>query len=105
MGSVSAMQRGLEISSEDEFHGKSYQHDVLIAEGVEGLVPCTSTVDNLVAQLAGGVTSGMYYVGARSLPELWETAEFMRITQASLTESHPHDLFITDGGANYTQSK
>jgi IMP dehydrogenase len=102
MGSVAAMQRGLEISSEDEFHGKNYQNDVLIAEGVEGLVPCTSTVDNLVAQLAGGVTSGMYYVGARTVPELWETAEFMQITQASLTESHPHDLFITNGGANYS---
>jgi IMP dehydrogenase len=102
MGSVSAMQRGLEISSEDEFHGKNYQNDVLIAEGVEGLVPCTSTVDNLIAQLSGGITSGMYYVGARNLKELWETAEFMRITQASLSESHPHDLFITDGGANYS---
>ncbi|HEX7963056.1 MAG TPA: IMP dehydrogenase [Candidatus Saccharimonadales bacterium] len=101
MGSVAAMQRGLEISSEDEFHGKSYQNDVLIAEGVEGLVPCQSTVDNLLAQLAGGVTSGMYYVGARNLSELWETAEFMRITQASLSESHPHDLFITNAGANY----
>ena len=101
MGSVAAMQRGLEISSEDEFHGKNYQNDVLIAEGVEGLVPCQSTVDNLLAQLAGGVTSGMYYVGARNLGELWETAEFMRITQASLSESHPHDLFITNAGANY----
>jgi IMP dehydrogenase len=102
MGSVAAMQKGLEISSEDEFHGKSYQNDVLVAEGVEGLVPCTGSVDDLLAQLAGGVTSGMYYVGAKNLPELWETAEFMRITQASLSESHPHDLFITNPGANYS---
>lgn len=101
MGSVAAMQRGLEISSEDEFHGKSYQNDVLIAEGVEGLVPCTGTVEELIGQLAGGVQSGMYYVGARTLPELWESAEFMQITQASLSESHPHDLFITNPGANY----
>jgi IMP dehydrogenase len=43
----------------------------------------------------------MYYVGARTIPELWETAEFMRITQASLSESHPHDLFITNTGDNY----
>jgi IMP dehydrogenase len=102
MGSVAAMQKGLEISSEDEFHGKNYQSDVLIAEGVEGLVPCTGTVANLLAQLTGGVTSGMYYVGARNIQELWETAEFMQITQASLTESHPHDLFITNPGANYS---
>ena len=101
MGSVAAMQRGLAISSEDEFHGKSYQSDVLIAEGVEGLVPCTGTVADLVGQMAGGLHSGMYYVGARTLPELWETAEFMQITQASLSESHPHDLFITNPGKNY----
>jgi IMP dehydrogenase len=102
MGSVAAMKKGLEISSEDEFHGKNYQNDVLVAEGVEGLVPCTGTVANLIAQLSGGVTSGMYYVGAKTMPELWETAEFIQITQASLTESHPHDLFITNPGGNYS---
>lgn len=101
MGSVAAMKRGLEISSEDEFHGKDYKNDTLVAEGVEGLVPCSGTVKELVDQMVGGVTSGMYYVGAKTIPELWETAEFMKITQASLSESHPHDLFITDGGANY----
>ncbi|HSW99212.1 MAG TPA: IMP dehydrogenase [Candidatus Saccharimonadales bacterium] len=102
MGSVAAMKKGLEISSEDEFHGKNYKNDVLVAEGVEGLVPCSGTVANLLAQMGGGVTSGMYYVGAKTIPELWETAEFMQITQASLTESHPHDLFITNPGANYS---
>lgn len=101
MGSVAAMKQGIKISSEDEFHGKSFQNDVLIAEGVEGLVPCSGTVGTLVEQLAGGVTSGMYYVGARTIAELWETAEFIRITQASLHESHPHDLFITEDGGNY----
>ena len=101
MGSIAAMQRGVDISSEDEFHGKNYQNDVLIAEGVEGLVPCSGSVKDLVAQLVGGVQSGMYYVGARTIPDLWETAEFMRITQASLQESHPHDLLITNPGANY----
>jgi IMP dehydrogenase len=101
MGSVAAMQKGLSVSSEDEFHGKNYQNDVLIAEGVEGLVPCSGTVSELMAQLTGGLQSGMYYVGARTIPDLWETAEFMRITQASLSESHPHDLFVTNPGANY----
>lgn len=101
MGSVAAMKRGLKISSEDEFHGKNYQGDTLIAEGVEGLVPCSGSVDDLVNQLVGGLYSGMYYVGARTIPELWQTAQFMRITQASLTESHPHDLFITNAGGNY----
>lgn len=101
MGSVAAMKQGVKISSEDEFHGKNFKSDVLIAEGVEGLVPCSGTVNDLVEQMVGGTTSGMYYVGARTIPELWETAEFMQITQASLTESHPHDLFVTNPGANY----
>lgn len=101
MGSVGAMERGRSISSEDEFHGKSFTGDTLIAEGVEGLVPCSGTVKQLVDQVIGGVTSGMYYIGAQTIPELWDKAEFMQITQASLTESHPHDLFITNPGDNY----
>lgn len=101
MGSIGAMERGKQISSEDEFHGKSYTGDVLIAEGVEGLVPCSGTVKQLVDQMIGGITSGMYYIGATNIEELWRKAEFMQITQASLTESHPHDLFITNPGENY----
>jgi len=101
MGSVAAMEQGLKISSEDEFHGKDFKSDVLIAEGVEGLVPCSGSVKDLIDQMIGGVMSGMYYVGAKTVAELWETAQFMRITQASLGESHPHDLFVTNPGANY----
>jgi len=101
MGSIGAMKQGIQVSSEDEFHGKSFQGETLVAEGVEGLVPCTGTIDQFMDQLVGGVFSGMYYVGARTISELWETAQFMRITQASLTESHPHDLFITNAGDNY----
>jgi IMP dehydrogenase len=101
MGSIAAMKEGLKISSEDEFHGKDYQGDVLVAEGVEGLVPCSGTVKQFVDQIIGGVHSGMYYVGARNIEELWGTAQFMQITQASLGESHPHDLFITNPGENY----
>ncbi len=101
MGSIAAMKRGMEVSSEDEFHGKNYQGDVLVAEGVEGLVPCSGTVKDLVDQMLGGVTSGMYYVGTPTIAGLWQNARFMRITTASLSESHPHDLFITNGGGNY----
>ena len=101
MGSVAAMQHGIEISSEDEFHGKNYDGDVLIAEGVEGLVPCSGTVKTLVNNFVGGITSGMYYIGARTLDELRDTAQFVQITQASLSESHPHDLFITNTGGTY----
>ncbi|HSX01609.1 MAG TPA: IMP dehydrogenase [Candidatus Saccharimonas sp.] len=101
MGSVAAMQRGIKISSEDEFHGKNYTGDVLVAEGVEGLVPCNGTVHDAVTLLMGGVTSGFYYIGARSVAEAWKIAQFHRITQASLSESHPHDLFVTNTGGNY----
>jgi IMP dehydrogenase len=101
MGSIGAMKEGLKISSEDEFHGKNYQGDVLVAEGVEGLVPCSGTVKQFTDQMLGGVYSGMYYVGAKTIEELWGVATFMQITQASLAESHPHDLFVTNPGDNY----
>lgn len=103
MGSQSAMAKGLKISSEDEFHGKSYRDDVLIAEGVEGLVPVNGSVTDRIAQLIGGLTSGMYYVGCKTITDLHKHAQFYQVTQASLAESHPHDLYITDGGKNYQE--
>lgn len=102
MGSVGAMQKGAKIKSEDEFHGKSYQERVLVAEGVEGLVPVKGTVKELVDQAIGGIKSGMYYVGAKTISQLWEKAQFIQITQASLTESHPHSVLITNPGENYS---
>jgi IMP dehydrogenase len=55
----------------------------------------------LVDQAIGGIKSGMYYVGAKTILELQQKARFIKITQASLTESHPHDIFITNPGENY----
>ncbi|NTU72990.1 IMP dehydrogenase [Candidatus Roizmanbacteria bacterium] len=101
MGSVGAMQKGAEIKSEDEFHGKDYKDRVMVAEGVEGLVPVKGAVKSLIEQAVGGIKSGMYYVGAKSVPELHEKGKFMKITQASLIESHPHDILITRPGDNY----
>ncbi len=102
MGSIGAMERGKKISSEDEFHGKSYTgKTVLVAEGVEGLVPSSGDLDTVVQTMTEGIRSGFYYVGAKSIPELWETAVLRRITSASLSESHPHDLFITSAGNSY----
>lgn len=101
MGSVGAMQHGAKIKSEDEFHGKSYKDKTLVAEGVEGLVPIKGTVNDFLGQAIGGIKSGMYYVGAKNIPELQKKAQFIQITQASLQESHPHDVFITNAGANY----
>lgn len=102
MGSVAAMQKGAAIKSEDEFHGKSYtKNQVLVAEGVEALTPVKGTVKEFVDQAVGGIKSGMYYIGAKSINQLWKKARFIKITQASLIESHPHDILITNGGESY----
>ncbi len=101
MGSVGAMEKGARIRSEEEFHGKDYGDRVLVAEGVEGLVPIKGTVKELMDQAVGGIRSGMCYVGAKTIKDLWEKSRFIQITQASLTESHPHDVLITNPGENY----
>lgn len=101
MGSVGAMKEGARIKSEDEFHGKSYKDRVLVAEGVDGYVPVKGPLVDSVDQTVGGIRSGMYYIGARTIPELAEKAEFIQITQASLVESHPHDILVTDAGQSY----
>jgi IMP dehydrogenase len=102
MGSIGAMEKGTKIKSEDEFHGKNYKDRVLVAEGVEGLVPVKGTVKELLDQAIGGIKSGMYYVGTKTIQELWLKAKFTQITQASLSESHPHSIVLTNPGENYS---
>lgn len=101
MGSVGAMERGATIKSGDEFHGKSYSDRVLVAEGVEGLVPVKGSVKDAIEQATGGIRSGMYYTGSKTIQELQKTARFIRLTQASLKESHPHDILVTNAGKSY----
>jgi len=101
MGSEGAMKTGAKIKSEGEFHNKEYNKTTLIAEGIEGIVPLQGPLREFTELMMGGLRSGMYYVGAKSLPELSKKAKFIKITQASLQESHPHDVFITNGGKNY----
>lgn len=101
MGSDAAMKQGAKVKVEDEFHGKDYSSKVLVAEGVEGYVPVKGTVQELLDQAIGGVKSGMYYVGAKNIEELWEKAKFYQITQASLYESHPHSIIVDNPGKSY----
>lgn len=101
MGSEAAMRAGAQAKSEGEFHGKDYKDRVLVAEGVEGYVPVRGTVKEIIDQAIGGIKSGMYYVGARNIKELWNKTEFIRITQASLTESHPHSILVSNFGKSY----
>lgn len=101
MGSEGAMKKGTEVKSEDEFHGKDYKERVLVAEGVEGLVPVHGSVRDVVEQAIGGIKSGMFYVGCPTIEELRYNAKFIQITQASLVESHPHDILVTNSGKSY----
>jgi IMP dehydrogenase len=101
MGSVGAMRQGASTKAEDEFHGKSFDGQVLVAEGVESLVPVKGRVQEVCDQAIGGIRSGLFYVGAKSVTELQEMATFIQLTQASLAESHPHDVVVTNGGQNY----
>jgi len=103
MGSTGAMKEGAKTKTEGEFHGKDYYKDkIMVAEGVEGLVPIKGSVKELTEQLIGGLKSGMFYVGAKNIKELWEKANFIQISQSSLTESHPHSILVTNSGKNYS---
>ena len=97
MGSLSAMAAG----SKDRY----FQEDAkkFVPEGVEGRVPYRGTISDIVYQLIGGIRSGMGYCGAKDLETLRATAEFIKITQASLRESHPHDISITKEAPNYSR--
>lgn len=94
MGSVSAMKQGSAAR-----YGQEYRRDQekrLIAEGVEGLVPYKGTLEDVVTQLVGGLKAGMYYAGVKNITELQEKTKMIRVTQASLTESHPHDIIFNE---------
>ncbi len=73
----------------------------LVPEGIEGQVPYKGMLKNYVFQLMGGLRSGMGYVGANSVPDLWAKAKFVRISAASYQESHPHSITITKEAPNY----
>ena len=96
MGSIAAMENG----SKDRY----FQSDAkkLVPEGVEGRVAYKGTVEDTVFQLMGGLRSGMGYCGAKDIPTLQETGEFVKISAASLKESHPHDIHITKEAPNYS---
>ncbi len=101
MGSLGAMALG----SKDRY-GQAGVIDLgkLVPEGIEGQVPYRGSLASSIYQLLGGLRSGMGYIGAKNLLELREKAQFIRITSASLKESHPHDVIITKEAPNYSIS-
>ncbi len=96
MGSISAMENG----SKDRYFQSNAKK--LVPEGVEGRVAYKGTVEDTVFQLMGGLRSGMGYCGTPTIEALKENGRFMKISAASLKESHPHDIHITKEAPNYS---
>ena len=99
MGSLAAMANG----SKDRY----FQEDnkKLVPEGVEGRVPYKGPLGDTIFQMLGGLRSGMGYCGCHNIEELKTKTKFVRITNAGLIESHPHDVFITKEAPNYSGAK
>lgn len=97
MGSIGAMREG----SRDRYSQEGAAESKLVPEGIEGRVPYKGTLADMVTQLVGGLRAGMGYTGCRTIRELQEKTRFVRITSASLRESHVHDVIITKEAPNY----
>ncbi len=100
MGSLAAMKRG---SADRYFQAKTTTAKKLVPEGIEGRVAYKGELADTIYQLCGGLKSGMGYCGAPTIEHLRKNAEFIRITNAGLKESHPHDVEITTEAPNYTK--
>jgi IMP dehydrogenase len=100
MGSIGAMQQG---SSDRYFQDVEDGIKKLVPEGIEGRVAFKGTVSETVHQYTGGLRAGMGYVGARTIADLQQNAQFVRITNAGMKESHAHDVEITREAPNYSR--
>jgi IMP dehydrogenase len=101
MGSLGAMVKG----SAERYGQNLAERDKLVPEGVEGRVPYRGTLGDFVYQIVGGLRAGMGYCGARNIEELRSKGRFVRISQASVAESHPHDILITKEAPNYSATE
>ena len=106
MGSLGAMSsRGKKSYSKDRyFQAEVDSDDKIVPEGVEGRVAYRGPLSAVAPQLIGGLRQSMFYVGARTVPEMQDKGRFVRITSASLKESHPHDIEMTTQAPNYPSS-
>ena len=98
MGSMGAMAKG----SSERYRQKSDAPGKLVPEGVEGRVPFRGALSDSVYQLVGGLRAGMGYCGTQTIEELRKDAQFIQVTAASVRESHPHDIAITQEAPNYS---
>lgn len=99
MGSLAAMQSNK--GSRERYQQEDTGKDRLVPEGVEGAVPYVGSVGNMMHQYMGGLRRGMGYVGAATIEELRQKADFLRLTPAGVTESHPHNIQIVREAPNY----
>ena len=99
MGSIAAMKKG---SSDRYFQGSVNEANKLVPEGIEGRVAYKGSVADMVFQMIGGIRSGMGYVGAATIQDLHDHAQFVEMSGAGLKESHPHDVQITNEAPNYS---
>src|SRR5436190_18108068 len=98
MGSLGAMEDG----SSDRYRQPGSQRGKLVPEGVEGRVPYKGELGPFVYQLVGGLRAGMGYCGTRDIEELRTKARFIMVSGASVQESHPQDILITQEAPNYS---
>ncbi|ANZ62877.1 guanosine monophosphate reductase [Secundilactobacillus paracollinoides] len=98
MGSVAAMEHG---SADRYFQGGVNEANKLVPEGIEARVEYKGSVDDIIFQMIGGLRSGMGYTGAATVASLIKKAQFVRISNAGLIESHPHDVQLTKAAPNY----
>ncbi len=98
MGSLEAMKKG---SSDRYFQDVEDDINKLVPEGIEGIVPYKGNVGDTIYQILGGLRASMGYCGARSITEMKRKTKFVKITNAGLKESHPHDVKITKEAPNY----
>ena len=99
MGSLEAMQKG---SKDRYFQDAEDDLKKLVPEGISGRVPFKGTVQEVMYQIAGGLRAGLGYCGAADLKILRSDAQFVRITNAGMKESHPHDVMISREAPNYS---
>jgi IMP dehydrogenase len=101
MGSLGAMLQN--HNSSDRYGQSNIAQDKLVPEGIEGRVPYTGSLEQVISQLVGGIRSGMGYMGCKTILELWECTDcFIEVSSAGLRESHPHDVSIIREAPNYS---
>jgi IMP dehydrogenase len=98
MGSMSAMQAG---SKDRYFQDAEDDIKKLVPEGIEGRVPYGGMLNEVIFQMIGGLRAAMGYCGCATLDDMYDKAQFVRITASGLKERHPHDVFITKEAPNY----